>query len=68
MSPLGIIFIKITGTVDERNEKILEVSLFIIHFFLKMWKTVKDNRNGFVCLVEPVKNHFMAQSQPNFSG
>ncbi len=38
---------------------------FYMTFLLTMWKTVKDNRNVFVCLVQPVKTHVMEQIQPN---
>jgi hypothetical protein len=42
----------IAGELDEKNEKDAEVSFFVyILFFLIMWKTIKDNKNGFVCLV-----------------
>lgn len=43
----------------------LRASFFYIIFLLTMWKAVKYNTNGFVCLLQPNKNHFMAQSQPN---
>lgn len=38
---------------------------FYMIFLLIMRKTVKYYKNGFVRLVQPVKNRFMAQSQPN---
>jgi hypothetical protein len=38
---------------------------FYMIFLLLMRKTVKYYQNGFVCLVQSLKNHFIAQSQPN---
>jgi hypothetical protein len=61
--------IKRTGlkTIAGKTEKMKDVESYIFYmiFLLTMWKTVKENRNGFVCLVQPVKKHFISQSQSN---
>ena len=60
---IGIIMI--VGRIDERNKRYRDGVFFVFTlYFFTMWKTVKYNKNGFVCLVQPLKNHFMEQIRP----